>query len=328
MLSVWVLASCGAPRSDHEEPEPAGETGSSPEQPRRSPAGYPVDSADQLVEDARRELRGGRPDEARVSLHLAFRRDRWHPKANRLYQDLMIDEGLFDHLWDEYTDLYLANRDRGDALFWHLRPWLIAGNDSLAGSRPPNRKDVLRRDAVLAEGEGRKALAEEWLKDEPQSVPAHRLSQDLAGADETAELASRYGALAEENPENGDLLSLHARMQARTDRQAGLDTLRQGLLLGLPGYWLRLELAELAVESAEAGGETRQVEGLAELALLLADACLEKAPEDWKAWELRGRACRLLGDETASGLAFERALADLPEDGATAAALRSVWDSR
>ncbi|MCB9895869.1 MAG: hypothetical protein H6839_15590 [Planctomycetes bacterium] len=222
--------------------------------------------ADQLVARAQRAEQDGRDDQARVDYQQAFRRDRWHPGANTGYQDLMLRNGLFDEVWQEYLDLWQQNPSRGDALWFHLRPMLIQRADEplplgyvkkLSADKQA-RVDELTgdADAKLDAGDsaGAVAVIEEALEIADLTA-LHRRRIQLLQAEDYDALLQEYADRAEENPANGDNLYLHARVVAYRDPQAALGMLRDGWILDLPGWWLRFGMGEISRELADAGFE-------------------------------------------------------------------------
>lgn len=219
-------------------------------------------NADQLVERAMRAERDQRDDQARVDYHAAFRRDRWHPQANRRYQDLMLRNGLFDTLWQEYLDLWQSESARGDAFWFHLRPMLERradqpmplGREPKLSPEQAERANALSNEARSKWNEGDDTGAREAVKQalETADLPElHRLRIQLAPAEEHAALLAEYAERAEDNPASGDNLYLHARVLALTDPAAALELLRAGWILDLPGWWLRFGLGELCLEQGD-----------------------------------------------------------------------------
>jgi tetratricopeptide (TPR) repeat protein len=257
-------------------------------------------NADQLVERAMRAERDGRDDQARVDYHAAFRRDRWHAEANRRYQDLMLRNGLFDTVWQEYLDLWQAEPGRGDALWFHLRPMLLRRADQpMPLEREPKlspeqaeRVNALSAEARSKWNDGDDAGAREAVKQALEIADLaelHRLRILLAPAEEHAALLTEYAERAEENPASGDNLYLHARVLAYRDVAAALGMLRGGWILDLPGWWLRFGIGEFArglgdnqLTAALEGDQQaqRSTQGWYATAEAFLTACKEVRPSD------------------------------------------------
>lgn len=264
---LLVLGGCHSQsRVVHHDPH-LGAGPDSPREPREHWTANPR-TADEFTAKARREIRAGRLDDARVTLHQAFSRDRWHPGANTLYQDAMLERGGFDIVWREYTDLYHAWPLRGDALWFHLRPLLLK-DTRLTPEAGRVLTDEQRLSLETAMGEartfmdnGQTAQARKAvlaaLDIDPGHIGAHRLAQDLWPRDELPGLIAHYDEIADENPASGDRLYLAARARARLDMPAAIEMLRGGLILGLPGLWLAAGMAELAQERAQDERESRR----------------------------------------------------------------------
>lgn len=267
-------------------------------------------NADQLVERAMRAERDQRDDQARVDYHAAFRRDRWHPQANRRYQDLMLRNDLFDTLWQEYLDLWQTEPARGDAFWFHLRPMLLRradqpmplGREPKLSPEQAERANALSAEARNKWDEGDDAGAREAVKQalEIADLPElHRLRIRLAPAEEHAALLEEYAERAEENPAGGDNLYLHARVLALTDPAAALELLRAGWILDVPGWWLRFGIGELCLELGErelpAANDgyrdaIRSAQGWYALAESFLTACKEARPDNTEAQELLAKA--------------------------------------
>ncbi|MCC6575612.1 MAG: hypothetical protein IT462_17670 [Planctomycetes bacterium] len=266
-ILILMLALCGCRNRHPVEEEPAWIEDEPA--PREESV---VDPVDRLVEQARNEIKNRRYDDARVTLWGAFRRDRWHPAANVVYQDLMIDRGRFDIAWQEYTDLYHANKQRGDALWFHLRPLLMKKTPVTLESGPKLTEEererlqtTLREARWLADSAKRvnaRKLADDGEKVEaqtkvmgvlkfyPRNVEGNRIFQDLCPDENIDKLVEIYASMAEDEPQSGDMLYLAARAKARTNNAAAIEMLREGLILDLPGVWLRVGMAELARSAA------------------------------------------------------------------------------
>lgn len=272
-----LLAACTSqhrvdPEPDFTNPDPAPDV--TPEQPRQG-------EIESLISQARLEIKRRDYDEARVKLHQVFRRDRWHPEANTIYQDLQISRGKGDALYQEYLDLYEANKQRGDALWFHLRPLLIKrGIKACEVEKEPEQSEEVtaRINAVLSEadpvieaGPGQRTvptLAEargslKTLLD--KEVLTHRQHLFLAlawfahGSEKVGdlELHKYYESRVEENPVSGDMLAVlatvTARMSARIDQlMFAIDLLHRGWILELPGIQLPMTFSSLCAWRARA----------------------------------------------------------------------------
>jgi hypothetical protein len=215
--------------------------------------------ASALVRQAISAESAGRDDRARVDYHLAFRRDRWHVEANTRYQDLMLRNGLYVILWQEYLDLWELNPERGDAFWFHLRPALMQRQDEA----PPRRgrapseaeraklEELLRAiDQMQDTDAARQAVNEALLEHDWPEL--HRAGILLCPDDELPALAAMYASRAGADPSDGNALALHALALAPTEPQTALRMLRDGVVLELPGYWLYHTLAELCAEHGDA----------------------------------------------------------------------------
>ena len=263
-ISVFVfLAACGSQeRREYPDPwdDPAGDT------PRRTyDEGYVSPSqmdADQLVARAHKAEERDRDDQARVDYQQAFRRDRWHPEANTSYQDLMLRNGLFDEVWQEYLDHWQQNPDRGDAFWFHLRPMLQKRGDApMPLERTKKLSEETAAEVARLRGEARSFMEAGETDSALATVEAALKLADLtklhamrialkAGGDYNA-LLEEYAERAEENPANGDNLYLHALVVFQRDANEALDLLRKGWILDVPGYWLRFGIAQFCAEKAQ-----------------------------------------------------------------------------
>jgi hypothetical protein len=271
IVPVLLVAACGSqsrPAEDdpwaNYQPEPRQTYDENYRPPRTEPKAEPRgrQSADDCVQRAREAAARGRPDNARVEYQAAFRLDRWHVPANQGYQDLMLDNGLFDALWREYHDLWQANPDRGDAFYFCLRPLMTRrglGRVELEPRHEVSDETIAQINDLLGEcgrqsdagdRDGAVASIEAALKLADWPI-LHRVRIELLYPVDYDALLAQYAARAEANPESGDALALHARVIALRDRARALDMLRAGYVLELPGFWLPFGLAELCREIAD-----------------------------------------------------------------------------
>jgi hypothetical protein len=79
----------------------------------------------------------------------------------------------------------------------------------------------------------------------------HRVRIELLYPTSYDALLEEYSERAEENPASGDNLYLHAKVVSYRDPQAALELMRDGWILGIPGWWLRFGLAEICLDLAE-----------------------------------------------------------------------------
>ena len=261
------------------------------------------DSLDRLLRQVKQEIAINAFDDARITLHQVFRRDRWHPEANQLYQDLQIKRGQSDALYQEYLDLYEANKERGDALWFHLRPLLIKRGIKACEieKHPEPTAEQTVRLTEIAEaltkmgrnpeaGEEKAALA---LIDEALSI--NPVSGDYVCRSRgpmRSSAAKKYRDASEENPASGDMLFLHAMASSPRfpPEPARIDVLREGWILELPGFYLRLGLADVALEMAihlsewHRGLEARELArfqtGWLEIALCFSQIAAKTAPSE------------------------------------------------
>jgi hypothetical protein len=157
----------------------------------------------------------------------------------------MLRNELGTTLWQEYLDLWEANQGRGDALWFHLRSEILARQGKSLPSRGKPLTEAERETLATFEAGGvvyadiaRALETHDW----PQ---LHRLAIAACPDEQLASLVQRYAARADEDPSDGDALALHALAVARTDAADALRMLRDGYVLGLPGYWLYRALAEI-----------------------------------------------------------------------------------
>jgi hypothetical protein len=223
-------------------------------------------TADALVDQAARAQQQGRPDQARVDYQQAFLRDRWHTEANTRYQDLMLDNDLQTLVWQEYLDLWIANPTRGDALWYHLRPMFLERIASAppARGKPLADEDVLALAAVqagvLEAANDAAALAQvRTALDKHDWIELHRMLIALWPEEELDALVDTYAERAEDDPSNGNNLALHALAIARADAHKAVEILRDGYVLGLPGYWLYYTFGEICADLGRiTGADTRE----------------------------------------------------------------------
>jgi len=264
VILALSVAACGSQQRPDDEPDFSPE----PYSPNETPEPR-LGEIESLISQARLEIKRRDYDEARVKLHQVFRRDRWHPEANTLYQDLQISRGKGDALYQEYLDLYEANKQRGDALWFHLRPLLIkrgikacevervqepseAVQDrvreiKVALNVGPGRSTVPPKE--LSESE-RLALVEEWLKLDPWEGTAVRELANLR----PKETLERYREAAEESAASGNAQWIYAKAVQFTSGEDGdfkaLDILRRAWILELPGTMITTGIASLSLVNA------------------------------------------------------------------------------
>jgi hypothetical protein len=242
-----------------------------------------------------------RDDQARIEYHGVFLRDRWHEEANERYQDLMLRNDLRTSLWYEYLDLWEENQDRGDALWYHLRPLILERHGSGPDERrrrPVPEADLERIDELLEQATEHQeqedfAAALEQIRSalEIAALPElHRLRVTFTDDEGVEALIAEYRRAYQTDPSDGDMLAVYALAVAREDTVEALRLLRDGYVLDLPGFWLTFTLAELAwvqVEAlleyeAEQGeldlDDDRQLLGWVKLADAMWQACLVTRP--------------------------------------------------
>jgi tetratricopeptide (TPR) repeat protein len=249
-------------------------------------------NADQLADRAEGAEQQGRDDRARVDYHQAFRRDRWHVRANLGYQDLMLRNGLFEDVWQEYLDLWQQHPERGDAFWFHLRPLLMTREGDMPLVRYPDVPDddmgqVRELAARSADADGDEALAAIEQALQIADLPwLHRVRIDLLHPVGYQPLLDEYAALAEDNPADGDALALHAYVLSMRDVHGALKLLRDAWIIELPGWWLRFGIAEICTQLGEDAmelGETGQGAGWYRTSLAMLLRCVESAPENQRA---------------------------------------------
>ncbi len=245
LASTCLLAACSSqhrvdPEPDFANPDPAPDE--SPE-PR-------LGEIESLISQAKLEIKRRDYDEARVKLHQVFRRDRWHPEANTLYQDLQISRGMGDALYQEYLDLYEANKQRGDALWFHLRPLLI--KRGIKACEVEEHEETTEEDRKKAS-----EIANQY--DVPDLTMVDQILEldpwEFGFVHERAKLKpketmDRYREALDENPSSGDALCLYAMAvwgadRSKQPRVAAEDLMRKGWILDLPGILLRSGLAAI-----------------------------------------------------------------------------------
>lgn len=258
--------------------------------------------ADELVERAKRAESQGRDDQARVDYHQAFRRDRWHAEANRRYQDLMLRNGLFEDVWQEYLDLWQQNPERGDAFWFHLRPMLSErGKDfklvrykDLADEKVEQINQHTADSAAASEAGDREAAVAAIDKAiEVADLPIlHRVRIELLHPADYQSLLDVYAERAEENPANGDAMYLHAHVLSLRDAKAALGMLREAWILELPGYWVRFGIAEVCRELGDNGiqneADSASTLGWYACAQAFLEHCLNARPGDKEAASMLG----------------------------------------
>lgn len=249
-------------------------------------------SADQLVERAIKAESRGRDDQARVDYHQAFRRDRWHWQANERYQDLMLRNGLFEDVWQEYLDLWQQHPERGDAFWFHLRPMLLERGPDFKSVRYRELSDEQARqiDQLIAESttagqDGDVSAAVESLDKalEIADLPElHRIRIELLHPGDYQTLLDEYAEHAEENPASGDALFMHAYALSMRDAQGALKLLRDGWILDLPGYWLRFGLGDICMQLGDDAfqqGNKTEARGWYSVAKAFLEHCVQSDPE-------------------------------------------------
>lgn len=255
-------------------------------------------NADQLVERAKKAEADNRDDQARVDYHAAFRRDRWHPAANAGYQDLMLRNGLFETVWQEYLDLWQQNPERGDAFWFHLRPMLQDREDGITLERAKklseeeqtqvNDLTALSKEAAEAEDRtGAIDAIEAALKIADYPV-LHRVRIELLHPGGYTALLEEYADYADENPASGDRLYLHALVLSFRDPMKALGMLREGWILDLPGYWLHFGIAEICVGLGDNETEQRSKLGWYAVARAFLQQCIDTRPNDADALTMLG----------------------------------------
>lgn len=269
VVLVMMLAACGSQnRPAEDDPWANYQPDNTPTydetyKPPRTPRDKPAASADDSVARAWQAEADGRADEARVEYQAAFRADRWHVPANQGYQDLMLRNELFEPLWREYLDLWQQNRARGDALYFHLRPLITRrGTGEIVLEKRPELDDAtleainerLRESTQRARNDDRNgAVAAIDKALELADLPAlHRVRISLLAPVDYEATLTEYADRAEENPQSGDALALHAMVLAHKDRPGAINLLREGYVLDLPGFWLRFAMAELCRDQGDA----------------------------------------------------------------------------
>lgn len=268
LAAALMLAACGSQnRPEDDDPWANYQPDNHPTydetyKPPRQPAPASTDANDCLARAQQAEA-NGRADEARVEYQAAFRADRWHVPANQGYQDLMLRNELFEPLWREYLDLWRANPTRGDALYFHLRPLITRrGTGAITLEKRAELDDAtieainerLRESGLRAGNDDRNgAVAAIDKALELADLPAlHRVRISLLAPVEYDTTLDQYANAAEENPQSGDALALHALVLAHKDRPGAIGLLREGYVLDLPGFWLRFAMAELCRDEGDA----------------------------------------------------------------------------
>lgn len=259
LLAVLALslAACASQRREIDTPDFTVE-------PRAKPTPAPQErEVDSLVSQARLDLKRRDYDEARVKLFQVFRRDRFHVAANTLYQDLQISRRKGDALYQEYLDLFERNRANAAALWFHLRPLLIARPMAPWPSEPHREIDesTAKSDAVkgalerLKSGDATSADAETLLVAWPDAPHLHMFRIDMMLAEgKRAQALTLYANMADENPQSGDSASYLATVLAAdsADFAAAIEVLRKAWILELPGIHLPLTWGKLALAAAQA----------------------------------------------------------------------------
>lgn len=255
VILALSVAACGSQQRPDDGPDFSPEPYSPDETPEPR-----LGEIESLISQAKLEIKRRDYDEARVKLHQVFRRDRWHPEANTLYQDLQISRGKGDALYQEYLDLYEANKQRGDALWFHLRPLLIKrGIKACEVEKHPDAVDI--RDDLEAvqsairnwkKGTVTHAEIELLLRVKPGDPQVHMLRiQEFVKAGRQKEAVALYKTYSEENPQSGDALYLYALTVFHHEigpvgEMKALNLLRSGWILELPGAHLPVGIARVA----------------------------------------------------------------------------------
>lgn len=303
LLTVLCLGACGSQSRPAEDdpwadynPEPRSTYDETYKPPRTEPRQPKTTSADEYVRRAEKAQERGRADEARVEYQSAFSADRWHVPANQGYQDLMLENGLFDALWREYLELWQANPGRGDAFFFCLRPLMKRrglGAVPLETRHDVSDETIDQINALLEEStdrandgdrDGAVAAVDSALKLADLPI-LHRVRIELLYPVAYDDLLAEYAARADANPQSGDALALHAKVVATRDKGKALEMLRAGYVLELPGFWLPFCIAELCREmgdglNAESRDDRRNALGWFAASRDFFAMCLATRPSD------------------------------------------------
>lgn len=307
-LLALLVAACGSQSRPDEDDDPWADYDPQPRStydetykpPRTDPRPPRGGSADEYVRQARRFEDAGRPDQARVEYQSAFGADRWHVPANQGYQDLMLENELFDALWREYLELWQQNPGRGDAFYFHLRPLMKRrglGAVPLEARHEVSDETIAEINALLedtksradaGDRDGAVAAIQAALKLADWPI-LHRVRIELLYPVDYDGLLAEYAGRAADNPQSGDALALHARVVAMRDRARALQMLREGYVLELPGFWLPFGIAELcralgdepwAGQGAPPRDYTRQALGWYAAARDFFSICMATRPQD------------------------------------------------
>ncbi|MHC4841121.1 MAG: hypothetical protein ACYTDT_09230 [Planctomycetota bacterium] len=265
-IVLLILTSCVYDDSYEYEPEPEHRTtyDASPRNYYEKTYVPPSErSADWFADEAEDHLKSGDYSEAHISYHRAFRRDRWHPRANSSYQNMMLQRGLFDEVWREYLDLWQQDPERGDACLFHLRPMFVNRGVSVT---PTERRPKVTDETQLAIDAHTLAANEYFLEEDFESAikeidsalsladlfSLHKLKIKYTPNAALDALASFYTERSDEDPSSGNNLALLALVTARTDTAAAFTLLRDGYVMELRGLELPRTMAELARDWADA----------------------------------------------------------------------------
>jgi hypothetical protein len=133
-----------------------------------------------------------------------------------------------------------------------------------ARGKPLADEDVLALAAVqagvLEAANDAAALAQvRTALDKHDWIELHRMLIALWPEEELDALVDTYAERAEDDPSNGNNLALHALAIARADAHKAVEILRDGYVLGLPGYWLYYTFGEICADLGRiTGADTRE----------------------------------------------------------------------
>jgi len=279
---LFLVAACSSQARDDADPWEGYEP--DPDRTTYDETYTAPNAVDRLLARARKAEREGRDDQARVEYHAAFKRDRWHPDANEGYQDLMLRNGLFETVWQEYLDLWQREPERGDAFWFHLRPMVLQREGQaitpdklrkLSDEQYERVKELKAEAALKAESgdrEGAIGAVDAALRI-GDSIDLHRKRIELLQTGDYVALLEEYAELADENPQSGDKLYLHGLVLSLRDPVRALNLLREGWILDLPGYWLRFGVAEVCIGMGDNESDERSRRGWYTVAREFARQC-------------------------------------------------------